>query len=123
MRESDLYEPVARFLEKRYGCDRKRTWIAGCGTDLAFPAGFGKRKPDVVACRTGPPKQEVHLVEGKLLNVRTHGFEETLNQLDSFRPYADYLWAVFPSGRWSSAGTNHDRWISQLRQRGYGLIL
>src|SRR2546426_9036599 len=110
MRESDLYKPVAGFLKRRYGC--KVTWIAGSGTDLAFPAGFGKRKPDVVACNVGSLKREreVHLVEGKLLNVPTHGFEETLNQLGSFRPYADYLWAVFPAGRWSSAGANHDRW-------------
>lgn len=123
MREPDLYKPVAKFLEGRYGCDRKCTWLAGGGTDLSFPAGFGKRKPDVVACKKGPLRQEVHLVEGKILNIPTHGFEETVNQLDSFRPYSDYLWAVFPSDHWYSAKSNHDRWISQLRQRGYGLLL
>jgi hypothetical protein len=51
------------------------------------PAGFGKRKPDVVICKIGQLKHEVHLVEGKLLNVPADGLEETLNQLDSFRPY------------------------------------
>lgn len=123
MRESDLYKPVAKFLESHYGCNHKFTWLAGSGTDLSFSAGFGKRKPDVVACKTSPVRQEVHLVEGKLLNIPTHGFEETLNQLDSFRPFVDYLWAVFPSTRWLSAKTNHYRWCSLLRQRGYGLLL
>src|SRR5512132_1808834 len=123
MRESDLYKPVARFLERRYGCARKNTWTAGSGRDLSFLAGFGKRKPDVVACKDHPLRPEVHLAEGKLLNIPTHGFEETLNQLDSFRSYGDFLWAVFPSGRWASATGNHDRWISQLQRRGYGLIL
>jgi len=99
--------------------------MAGSGTDLSFLAGFGKRKPDVVACKVGPLKRErdVHLAEGKLLNLPTHGFEETLNQLDSFRRYADYLWAVFPARRWSAAGANHNYWTSELRKRGYGLLL
>jgi hypothetical protein len=123
MRESDLYKPVARLLERRYGCARKNTWTAGSGKDLSFLAGFGKRKPDVVTCKDHPLRPEVHLAEGKLLSIPTHGFEETLNQLDSFRPYADFLWAVFPSDRWASASTNHDRWTVQLRQRGYGLFL
>src|SRR5262249_30094836 len=61
--------------------------------------------------------------EGKLLNIRTHGFDETVNQLDNFRSYADFLWAVFPLNSWAAAPTNHDRWMSQLRQRGYGLLL
>ena len=122
-RESDLYKPVARFLQRQYGC--KVTWIAGSGTDLAFAAGFGKRKLDVVACKLGPLKWEgeVHLAEAKLLNLPTHGFEETKNQLDSFRRYADYLWAVFPAERWSSAVANHDHWTSELREKGYGLLL
>jgi len=123
MRESDLYKPVARLLERRYGCARKYTWIAGCGKDLSFPAGFGNRKPDVVGCKVGPLKREVHLAEGKLRNLPTHGFEETLNQLDNLRPYSDFLWAVFPLDSWTAAGANHDRWIPQLRQRGYGLLL
>ncbi|HZS17706.1 MAG TPA: hypothetical protein VFA51_07220 [Candidatus Udaeobacter sp.] len=123
MRESDLYKPVAQFLERRYGIAHKNTWTAGSGRDLAFFAGFGRRKPDVVACKPHPLKPEVHLAEGKLLNIPTHGFEETVNQLDSFRSYGDFLWAVFPWGSWSSATTNHDRWISQLQGRGYGLIL
>jgi len=122
-RESDLYKPVARFLQRQYGC--KVTWIAGSGTDLAFAAGFGKRKLDVVACKLGPleGEGEVHLAEAKLLNLPTHGFEETKNQLDSFRRYADYLWAVFPAERWSSAVANHDHWTSELREKGYGLLL
>jgi hypothetical protein len=103
MRESDLYKPVAQFLERRYGCARKNTWTAGSGRDVAFLAGFGKRKPDVVACKPHPVKPEVHLAEGKLLNIPTHGFEETLSQLESFRPYADFLWAVFPLSTWTSA--------------------
>ncbi len=52
-----------------------------------------------------------------------HGFEETLNQLDNLRPYADFLWATFPSKHWSAAATNHDHWIPQLKKRGYGLLL
>ena len=123
MRESDLYKPVAQFFEQRYEIARKNTWTAGSGKDLSFPAGFGKRKPDVVACNVHPRKPEVHLAEGKLLNIRTHGFDETVNQLDSFSRYADFLWAVFPSNSWASAPTNHDWWKSQLRQRGYGLLL
>jgi hypothetical protein len=123
MRESDLYKPVAQFLERRYRCARKNTWFAGSGRDLSFPAGFGKRKPDVVVCKAHPLKPEVHLVEGKLLNLPTHGFEETLNQLDNLRPYADFLWATFPSKHWSAAATNHDHWIPQLKKRGYGLLL
>ena len=116
MRESDLYKPVAQFLERRYGIAHKNTWTAGSGRNLSFLAGFGRRIPDVVACKPHPLKPEVHLAEGKLLNIRTHGFEETVNQLDSFRSYGDFLWAVFPLSNWSSASTNHDRWISQLRQ-------
>jgi hypothetical protein len=123
MRESDLYKPVAQFFERRYGIAHKNTWTAGSGRDLSFFAGFGRRKPDVLACKLHPVKPEVHLAEGKLLNIATHGFEETLNQLDSFRSYGDYLWAVFPLGNWSSAAANHERWVSQLHRRGYGLIL
>ena len=51
------------------------------------PAGFGKRKPNVVIRKIDQLKHEVHLVEGKLLNVPTHGLEEILNQLESFRSY------------------------------------
>jgi hypothetical protein len=90
---------------------------------MAFLAGFGRRKPDVVACKLHPVNPEVHLAEGKLLNIPTHGFEETVNQLDSLRPYADFLWAVFPSANWASASTNHDRWISKLRRKDFGLLL
>jgi len=123
MRESDLYKPVAQFFERRYSIAHKNTWTAGSGRDLSSFAGFGRRKPDVVACKPHLLKPEVHLAEGKLLNIPTHGFEETLHQLDSFRSYADFLWAVFPLSDWSSAALNHDRWISQLHGRGYGLIL
>ncbi len=123
MRESELYRPVAKYFKSQHGCLHKATWIAGSGKDLAFPAGFGKRKPDVVACKAHPIKPEIHLAEGKLLNLPTHGFEETINQLESFRPYADYLWAVFPAEQWTSAVNNHERWLSQLRQRGYGMLL
>src|SRR5438094_402697 len=82
MRESDLYKPVAQFFQREYGCVANETWIAGSGSDLAFPPGFGKRKPDVVACTSGT-RREIHLAEGKLLNIPTHGFDETYNQLDS----------------------------------------
>src|SRR5213595_904564 len=114
MRESDLYKPVAQFFQREYGCVANETWIAGSGSDLAFPAGFGNRKPDIVACTSGT-RREIHLAEGKLLNIPTHGFNETYNQLDSLKPYADYLWAVFPADTWASAASNHRRWTSQLR--------
>jgi hypothetical protein len=123
MRESDLYKPVAQFFERRYAIPRKNIWSAGSGTDLSFLAGFGRRKPDVVACNTHLLRREVHLAEAKLHNIRTHGFDETVNQLDSFRPYADFLWAVFPLTKWASAPTNHDRWIAQLQEKRYGLLL
>ncbi len=118
-----LYRPVAKFLEKKYRCNPKKTWIAGHAKDLAFPSGFGKRKPDVVAVRHEPAVSEIHLVEGKLLWVPAHGFEETVNQLDNIRPYADRLWAAFPQGQWQDAAANHDRWVKELRKRGYGLLL
>lgn len=65
----------------------------------------------------------VHLVEGKLLNIPTHGFEETRSQLDTWRPYADRLWCVFPKDAWMKASTNHARWHAELTERGYGLLL
>jgi hypothetical protein len=65
----------------------------------------------------------VHLVEGKLLGIPSHGFEETRNQLDNIRHYADRLWAVFPESQWRLAHGNHDRWNQELRDRGYGLLL
>jgi hypothetical protein len=123
MKEKAMYKPVAAFLEESYGCDPKLTWTAGCGRDLAFAAGFGKRKPDVVAVCRKSGAYEVHLVEGKLPRVATHGFEDTRNQLDSFRQYADRLWAAFPEAQWRDAANNHERWKRQLRERGYGLLL
>ena len=93
MKESALYRPVAKFLEKKYRCDPSVTWCAGCGKDLAFPSGFGKRKPDVVTVRCGSGTTEAHLVEGKLLNVPTPGFEETLHQLDKADLKRLLLWA------------------------------
>ena len=123
MKESVLYRPVAGFLEKRYGCDRKKTWTAGCGKKLAFPSGFGEGIPDVVAVRHDAAESQVHLVEGKLLGLRTHAFEEARNQLDNRRPYADMLWAVFPEEQWRQCASHHDSWIGALRERGYGLLL
>lgn len=122
-RESALYRPVATFLEKQCQCHHRHTWIAGCGRDFAFPAGFGNRKPDVVAISDPTGQREIHLVEGKLLNIPTHGFDQTLHQLDSFRRYADFLWAAFPDDTWQAARHNHHNWTSDLEQRGYGLLL
>ncbi len=118
-----MYKPVATFLELNYHCDPALTWVAGCGRDLAFPAGFGRRKPDVVTLAKRTGEYEVHVAEGKLLKVATTGFAETLSQLDTIQPYADKLWAVFPEARWRDAAINHERWTRQLRERGYGLLL
>jgi hypothetical protein len=123
VKETALYAPVARYIEQRFNCLKEYTWMAGCGRDLSFKAGFGNRKPDVVACGGDHSNPILHLAEGKLLNLPTHAFEETLNQLDSFRQYADHLWAVFPKTHWASASNNHDRWERELRTRGYGLLL
>lgn len=123
MKESDLYLPVVKVLEKYYQCDKKMSWYAGCGKDISFPSGFGKRKPDVVGIKRRNNKYEIHLVEGKLLNVPTHGFEETINQLDNLNTYSDFLWAVFPKKQWDENENNHLKWESALKSRGYGLLL
>ncbi len=118
IRERATYRPVAKYFKKNWGCER--TWFAGCGWDMKFPAGFGQSKADVVGCT---PSGDLHLGEGKLLKTPAHAFEETFNQLDRFRAYADFLWAFFPSFQWKAAANNHQQWISRLRERGYGLLL
>jgi len=125
MKESALYRPVAEFLEERCGCDPKTTWFAGCGRPLSFPSGFGKRKrkADVVGFRQHEGTKEVHLVEGKLLRVPAHDFEEARNQLDNVRAYADRLWAVFPEAEWQADAAKHDAWKRELRERAYGILL
>ena len=90
-------------------------------TDVGTRAGFGKiSKPDVVGCT---PSRVLYLAEGKLLKLPNQAFEETFNQLDRFRPYADFLWAFFPSAHWKAAANNHEHWKLRLRERGYGLLL
>jgi len=125
MKESALYRPVAKFLEERYGCDPKMTWFAGCGRPLSFASGFGKRrrKADVVGFRKHEGTTEVHVVEGKLLRLPAHDFEEARNQLDNVRAYADRLWAVFPQAEWQADAAKHDSWKRGLRERGYGVLL
>jgi len=90
---------------------------------LAFPSGFRKSKPDVVTLHRERASSEVHLVEAKLLHIRAFAFQETVNQLDNHRRYADKLWAAFPESQWQNAAANHDRWKHDLRERGYGLLL
>ena len=121
--ERNLYKPIANFLKRQCGCDPDHLWSAGCGRDLSFAAGFGKRKPDVVGVSGQDPTKQVHLVEAKLLRLRTTAFEDTLAQLDSFRPYADYLWAAFPKESWEQEQDNQRRWEADLKKRGYGLLL
>ena len=121
--EKKLYAPIVDFLKRQYACDPGHLWWAGCGRDLAFAAGFGKRKPDVVGISRQNRSCEVHLVEAKLLNLRTTAFDDTLAQLDSFNPYADYLWAAFPKSSWDSEENNHAVWMVKLKKRGYGLLL
>jgi hypothetical protein len=121
--EGELYQPIAQFLSKQRGCDPDHLWWAGCGRDLAFPAGFGKRKPDVVAISRQERREEVHLVEAKLLKLRTTAFDDTVSQLDSLCLYADCLWAAFPKADWEKEHDNQQVWIGKLRKRGFGLLL
>lgn len=123
MKESVLYPPVAKFLEKEYACDPRASWKAGCGKDLTFPSGFRKSKPDVVTVHREGDTSVVHLVEAKLLYIRAFAFDETRNQLDNHRRYADKLWAAFPESQWEAAAANHGRWKRELGDRGYGLLL
>jgi len=123
MKESSLYPPVAKFLVKKYACDPRATWVAGCGKDLTFPSGFRKSKPDVVTVHREGDTSEVHLVEAKLLHIRAFAFDETRNQLDNHRRYADKLWAAFPESQWQDVAANHGRWKRELGDRGFGLLL
>jgi hypothetical protein len=110
------------YLRNYYDCQGK-TWTADSGLDISFPAGFGKRRPDVIAISSGSDGTCAHIVEAKLLKIPTHGFDETINQLDSLKGYADFLWAAFPKDRWNNAEDNHARWRSELKRKGYGLFL
>jgi hypothetical protein len=96
--------------------------LPGGGKNAAFDAGFGKRRPDVIGLQSGKPDL-VHFAEGKLLKHNPDKFVEVTNQLDTWRSWVDYLWAVFHKEEWQSASEHHSEWKNHLMKRRFGLLL
>jgi len=123
MKESDLWQVVARHLRKRYRWSTD--WWAGSGKPFGnFSAGMGYGQPDVVGVSEQLAKPEIHFVEGKILRPSRQKFNETIGQLKDWRDYANYLWAAFARADWQLAtAAQREDWESALRVEGIGLVL
>src|ERR1035438_2284598 len=117
-KEIEMYQPVGTFLEK--SCDCVHVWVdrPEDPKKVHLLRNLNTRDPDVVGVTEGG---EVHIAEGKCLRSGT-SFEECVNQAESLRAYADYLYVFFPRKEWDSLPPDEDqRNRKSLRDKGIGL--
>jgi hypothetical protein len=118
-KEIEMYQPVETFLKMT--CDCVKVWVdrREDRKKVHLRRNLRIRDPDVVGVTE---KKEVYIAEGKCFRSGT-SFEECVNQAESLKQYAEYLYVFFPRKEWDLRQEDDQRNRKVLRDKGIGLLL
>lgn len=119
-REENMYPAVKRYFRGELGCEHISVDLPD-EKKVHLPRNLSKRDPDVLGITDD---NEVAVAEGKILNRTGQPFEQCVQQTESLKSFADYLYVFFPKEDWGALSKDDaDRNRRILRDKNIGLIL